>query len=121
MKQVVCPRRETIDPLVHIPELHNEAQKTPASIGLPAISKLECGTWPQGFTIGQQFLGWKGANRVCASVTVGGWMHHLVFECLVLQCLREQWPHLFEGPQPMQAFMWQYDLIGVAMYTMRAY
>lgn len=42
---------------------------------------------------------------------------HLVFECLELQCLREQWPHLFEGPQTMQAFMWQYDLIGVAKYT----
>ena len=27
-------------------------------------------------------------------------------------CFREQWSYLFEGPQTMQAFMWQEDLIG---------
>jgi len=42
---------------------------------------------------------------------------HLIFECPELQCLMEQWPHLFEGPQRMQAFMWQDDLIGVARYV----
>jgi len=51
---------------------------------------------------------------------------HLIFECLELQCLKEQWSHLFEGPQTMLAFiscMWQLaddledDLIGVAKYV----
>ena len=31
-----------------------------------------------------------------------------------LQCLREEWAHLFHGPQITQAFMRQDDLIGVA-------
>ena len=42
---------------------------------------------------------------------------HLVFECLELLCFRERWSHLFEGPQTMQAFMWQEDLIGVAKFV----
>ncbi len=44
-------------------------------------------------------------------------MQHLTFECPELRCLRGQWPHPFEGPQTMQAFMWQDDLIGVAKYV----
>ena len=35
---------------------------------------------------------------------------YLVLECPELLCFREQWSHLFEGPQTMQAFMWQEDL-----------
>ena len=54
--------------------------------------------------------------QLCASGTVGN-EKHLIFECLVLQCLTEQWSHLFEGPQTMQAFMWQDDPIGVAKYV----
>ncbi len=54
--------------------------------------------------------------QLCASGTVGD-EKHLIFECPELQCLRDQWPHLFEGPQTMQAFMWQDDLIGVAKYV----
>ena len=45
---------------------------------------------------------------------------HLVFECPELLCFREQWSHLFEGPQTMQAFMWQEDLIGVAKLSLLA-
>jgi len=54
--------------------------------------------------------------QLCASGTVGD-EKHLIFECPELQCLRGQWPHLFGGPQTMQAFMWQDDLIGVAKYV----
>ncbi len=34
-----------------------------------------------------------------------------------LLCFREQWSHLFEGPQTMQAFMWQEDLIGIVRFV----
>jgi len=54
--------------------------------------------------------------QLCGTGTVGD-EKHLIFECLELQCLRGHWPHLFEGPQTMLAFMWQDDLIGVAKYT----
>ena len=41
---------------------------------------------------------------------------HLVFECPELLCFREQWSHLFEGPQTMQALMWQEDLMGIVKF-----
>ena len=58
-------------------------------------------------------------ERVCQFCGVGtlGDERHLVFECPELLCFRELWSHLFEGPQTMQAFMWQEDLIGVAKFT----
>ena len=64
---------------------------------------------------------WIGSPRLervchlCATGTVGD-EKHLIFECPELQCFREQWPHLFQGPQTMLDFMWQDDLIGVAKY-----
>ena len=58
------------------------------------------------------FLDCKG-SAICVQ-----WVHwHLVFECPEVQCFREQWPHLFQGPQTMLAFMWQDDLIGVAKFV----
>ena len=54
--------------------------------------------------------------RLCTTSTLGG-EKHLVFECPELRCFREQWPHLFQGPQTMLAFMWQDDLIGVAKFV----
>ena len=42
---------------------------------------------------------------------------HLVFECPELDCFREEWSHLFQGPRTMQAFMWQDDMIGVANFV----
>ena len=58
-------------------------------------------------------------ERVCQLCGVGtlGDERHLIFECPELLCFREQWSHLFEGPQTMQAFMWQEDLIGVAKFV----
>ena len=58
-------------------------------------------------------------ERVCQLCTTGmlGDEKHLIFECPELQGFREQWSHLFEGPQTMQAFMWQGDLIGVAKFV----
>ena len=32
--------------------------------------------------------------------------------CTELLCFREQWSHLYEGPQTMQASIWQEDLTG---------
>ena len=32
---------------------------------------------------------------------------HMIFECPGLQDLRAQWSHLFQGPETMQAFIWQ--------------
>ena len=57
--------------------------------------------------------------KVCRLRTSGtlGDEKHLVFECPEVQCFREQWPHLFQGPQTMLAFMWQDDLIGVAKFV----
>ena len=58
-------------------------------------------------------------ERVCQLCGVGtlGDERHLIFECPELLCFREQWSHLFEGPQTMQAFMRQEDLIGVAKFV----
>ena len=58
-------------------------------------------------------------ERVCQLCGVGtlGDERHLIFECSELLCFREHWSHLFEGPQTMQAFMWQEDLIGVAKFV----
>ena len=57
-------------------------------------------------------------DRVCRLCTTGvlGDEKHLVFECPELQCFRIQWAHLFQGPETMQAFMWQDDKIGVANF-----
>ena len=54
--------------------------------------------------------------RLCATGTLGD-EKHLISECAELQCLRTQWAHLFQGPQTMQAFMWQDDKIGVAKFV----
>ena len=53
--------------------------------------------------------------QLCGAGTLGD-ERHLVFECPDLLCFREQWSHLFEGPQTMQAFMWQEDLIGIVRF-----
>ena len=57
-------------------------------------------------------------DRVCQLCGAGalGDERHLVFECPDLLCFREQWSHLFEGPQTMQAVMWQEDLIGIVRF-----
>ena len=39
---------------------------------------------------------------------------NIIFECPNLQYSKARWSHLFEGPETMQAFMWQDNLIGVA-------
>ena len=54
--------------------------------------------------------------RLCATNMLGD-EKHLVFECPGLECFREQWSHLFQGPRTMQAFMWQDDMIGVAKFV----
>ena len=53
---------------------------------------------------------------MCNRCTLGD-EKHLIFECPELQCFREQWPHLFQGPRNMLAFMWQDDLISVAKFV----
>ncbi len=53
--------------------------------------------------------------RLCATNTLGD-EKHLVFECPELECFRQQWSHLFQGPRTMQAFMWQDDKIGIARF-----
>ncbi len=42
-----------------------------------------------------------------------------IFECQKSQCLREEWSHLVQGLQTMQAFMWQDDLIGIAVCSLQ--
>ena len=43
---------------------------------------------------------------------------HVVFECPVLQHLREKYSRLFSGSgQTMQQFMWQSDIVGVVYYV----
>ena len=46
------------------------------------------------------------------------WNQSSIYECPELRCVREQWPHsnFSEGPQTMQAFMWQDDAIDVAKF-----
>ena len=58
-------------------------------------------------------------ERVCqlCATTLLGDERHMIFECPELQDLRAQWSHLFQGPETMQAFMWQDDLIGVAKFV----
>ena len=41
---------------------------------------------------------------------------HLVFQCPELECFRQQWSHLCQGPRTTQAFMWQDDKIGIARF-----
>ena len=41
----------------------------------------------------------------------------IISECPELQGFRAWWSHLFQGPETMQAFKWQDDLIGVAKYV----
>ena len=53
--------------------------------------------------------------QLCGAGTLGD-ERHLVFDRPGLLCFREQWSHLFEGPQTMQAFMWQEDLIGIVRF-----
>ena len=58
-------------------------------------------------------------ERVCQLCATGvlGDERHVIFECPELQDFRAQFSHLFQGPETMQAFMWQDDLIGVAKYV----
>ena len=60
---------------------------------------------------------WGRACQSCARGTLDD-ERHLIFECPELRCFREQWSHPFERLQTiaMQAFMCQYDLIGVARF-----
>ena len=58
-------------------------------------------------------------TRACIRGILGD-ERHLDFECPELQGFKEQWSHLLQGPQTMQAFMWQEDLIGVAKLSRRA-
>ena len=58
-------------------------------------------------------------QRVCHLSTTGalGDERHVIYECPELRDVRAQWPHLFEGPETMKAFLWQDDLIGVARFV----
>ena len=58
--------------------------------------------------------------HLCATDTLGD-EKRLIFECPELQCFREQWPHLLEGPQTMLAFMWQVILLVLPSLSMLAY
>ena len=62
--------------------------------------------------LGPTSLDCKG-SAVCVQ-----WVHWVTrapcLECPEVQCFREMWPHLFEGPQTTLAFMWQDDLVVVA-------
>ena len=39
------------------------------------------------------------------------------FECPGLRCFREEWSHLFQGRQTIQALMWRCDLSDVAKFV----
>ena len=52
-------------------------------------------------------------DRVCLLCALAA-ERHIIFECPELQDSRA---HLFQGPKTMQAFMWQDDLIGIAMFV----
>ena len=54
--------------------------------------------------------------QLCATGALGD-ERHVIFECPELQDIRAQWSHLFQGPETMQAFIWQDDLIGVAKFV----
>ena len=58
-------------------------------------------------------------DRVCQLCATGvlGDERHMIFECPGLQELRAQSSHLFQGPETMQAFIWQDDLVGVARFV----
>lgn len=61
----------------------------------------------------QQSLCWKGF-----AVCVQWVMRRISFLSVQkLQCLKVQWSHLFEGPQTIQVFTWQHNLIGAAKYV----
>ena len=54
--------------------------------------------------------------RLCATGALGN-ERHIIFECPELQGFRARWSHLFQGPETMQAFMWQDNLIGIAKFV----
>ena len=70
----------------------------------------------RGHGLGLRFPSLKESVSFVGLGTLGD-ERHLVFECPELLCFREQWSPLFEGPQTMQAFMRQEDLIGVAKFV----
>ena len=72
----------------------------------------------KGYGLGQVFLDWKRVPvcHLCAWGTLGD-ETHLVLECPQSQLPSEQWSHMFAGPQTMQGFMWQDDLIGVVKFV----
>ena len=41
---------------------------------------------------------------------------HLVFECPILQHVRDRYARLFSGDHTMRLFMWQTDLLAVAKF-----
>ena len=55
-------------------------------------------------------------QQLCATGALGD-ERHVIFECPKLQYLGAQWSHLSQGPELMQAFMWQDNLIGVAKFV----
>ena len=60
-------------------------------------------------------------NRFCTwcQQVVSGDEKHIVFECPALQTLRDRYENLFQAPQgdAMTLFMWQSDIIGVALFV----
>ena len=64
---------------------------------------------------------WTGVPRserhctLCATSTVGD-EQHLVFECPILQPVRDKYARLFSGDHTMRLFMWQTDLVAVAKF-----
>ena len=71
-----------------------------------------------------------GFRKECGQLRVlpkaSGCMHDnkdLMFGCAAMQPFRDKWPQasLFEGPQVVEDFMWQDDLIGVAILSIHVW
>jgi len=71
-----------------------------------------------------------GFRKECGQLRVlpkaSGCMHYnkdLMFGCAAMQPFRDKWPQasLFEGPEIVEDFMWQDDLIGVAILSIHVW
>jgi len=87
-------------------QFRKDCHRLPRDEGLwarPSVPRLENGTGVPFVCMG--YIGSPGDET------------HLVLECPQSQLSSEQWSHMFAGPQTMQGFMWQDDLIGVVKFV----
>ena len=84
------------------------------------VTSRAVGNWEPllGLVVQGRRTGAPRAQRLCllCDQRAVGDERHMVFECPALQSVRDKYAALFlDGASTMQQFMWQQDVIGVAL------